>query len=128
MPTITTTVTSACASGVTTTQTTTEATPDTGVPTNSAAQLVRAQKKECECAREILYNAPLLLFVYALSLSLLLHFYATLLRVRCAARDQSRCGLAPILMVHRLWHIRRSRVPAAPAHIFARATMYLVKT
>lgn len=40
MPTITTTVTSACASGVTTTQTTTEATPDTGVPTNSAAQLV----------------------------------------------------------------------------------------
>lgn len=41
MPTITTTVTSACASGAVTTQTTTEATPDTGAPTNSASETVR---------------------------------------------------------------------------------------
>jgi len=42
MPTITTTVTSACASGAVTTQTTTEATPDTGAPTNSASETVAA--------------------------------------------------------------------------------------
>lgn len=42
MPTVTTTVTSACASGVTTTQTTTEATPDTGVSGNSASATAEA--------------------------------------------------------------------------------------
>ena len=41
MPTVTTTVTSACASGAVTTQTTTEATPDTGAAlTNAASKLV----------------------------------------------------------------------------------------